>query len=358
MRRLFVFSLVYFLTAACSARAQLVVRVEANGAAVYGAEVAAWSDSGRIAMGRADGAGVVRLPILVETSSIAFITARRMGFSPTRLSYPSADSVTLFLTRKSQELATVAVTARPLRCPARSEPEAVALWQRAAARYTAGQDTMPWSYTATVSEETVSAAERGFDDDRSQQRQTGGATAGTTTGVRSYGAPNAFIYGTYEPPFVPAYRKWVYPLMYGSAAGLFATEYFGSHHTFLVLGHSGDATTLGFCARSRSEPEIEGELEVGSDTLLLGARWSFRLPHDEEDAGGEATFGEAHLDGARYLIAVTSASWRRVRAGLYEQERHALDAWKFGHTDREAQLQSWSDKGDRSMPASPQSPRD
>jgi hypothetical protein len=40
---------------------------------------------------------------------------------------------------------------------------------------------------------------------------------------------------------------------------------------FVVLGYSGDATTLGFCARSRFEPEIEGELEVSAETLFLGA---------------------------------------------------------------------------------------
>jgi hypothetical protein len=335
------------------AGAQLVVRVESNGAAVFGAEVAVWSDSGRLALGRTDGAGIIRLPVSREKTPIAFITARRVGFGPGRVSLPAADSVTIWLTQRTTELPTVAVTSRPLRCPAESEDDAVALWRRAAAHYTAGQDTMPWTYLASVTEETVSGVGRGFSDATASE-QSGGNTVGTASGARFYGNPLAFIYGTYHPPFGPAYGKWIYPVMFGSAAGLFASQYFGNHHTFVVLGHSGDGTTLGFCASSRSEPEIEGELEVGAEALLLGARWSFRMPHHGEDAGGEATFGESHLDGARYLVAVTSSTWRRVRPGLYEQERHVLDAWKFGHTAREAALQSWHDRGDRSGVAPPQ----
>ena len=166
---------------------------------------------------------------------------------------------------------------------------------------------MPCSYIASVTEETVRAAERGFTD-AAARGQSGGNTVGSSTGARFYGNSLAFIYGTYHPPVGPAYGKWIYPVMYGAAAGLFASRYFGDHHTFVGLGHAGDATTLGFCARSRTEPEIEGELEVSSDTLLLGARWLFRMPHHEEDAGGEATFGESHLDGTSGTPDATPSS--------------------------------------------------
>jgi hypothetical protein len=336
-----------------AATAQFVVRVESAGVGVFDAEVAVWSDSGRLALGRTDGTGVVRLPLSREKTPIAFVTARRVGFSPGRISMPAADSVTVWLTQRTTELRTVAVTARPLRCPAKSDEEAMTLWHRAAARYAAGQDTMPWSYVASFAEETVPGMKRGYGEPLTERRQNGGRSLGSVTGSRYYGSPLAFMYGTYHPPFGPSYGKWVYPVMFGSAAGSFASSYFGEHHTFVVLGHSGDATTIGFCATSRAEPEIEGELEVSSDTLLLGARWSFRVPHDDEDAGGEATFGESRLDGARYLVAVSTATWRRVRPRLYEQERLVLDGWKFGHTDLEARLESWTDRGDRSGVAPP-----
>lgn len=336
MKRSVAILLAASLTLAPASRAQLVVRVESNGAAVFGAEVAVWSDSGRLASGRTGGDGIVRFSLSRETTPIAFVSARRVGFAPGRLSFPAADSVTVGLAQRGLKLPTVAVTARPLRCPGSSD-EALTLWRRAAARYTAGQDTMSWSYLASVTQESVSAADRGFGE-APAQRQVGTVTGGVTRndaegrkGVRQYGDTLAFLYGTYHSSFGPAYDKWVYPVMYGGAAGAFASSYFGEHHTFTVLGHSGDATTLGFCARSRARPELEGELEVSADTLLLGARWSFRMPHDDEDAGGEATFGESHLGGARYLVAVTSSTWRRVRSGRYEQERYVLEAWKFGH---------------------------
>ena len=328
------------------ARSQLVVRVESNGAAVFGAEVIVWSDSGRLAVGRTDGAGILRLPVSREKTPIAFITARRVGFGPGRLSFPAADSVTVWLTQRAAELATVAVTSRPLRCPAESEQEAVALWHRAAARYTAGQDTMPFSYLGSVAEESVSPVERGFGDPPTQ-RILGGSDP-RAKNWPAFGGPNSYIYGAFHPPFGPAYEKWTYPAMHGSAAGLFASESFGEQHMFIVLGHSGDATILGFCARARSGPDIDGELEIGSDTLFLGARWSFQLPHDQEDAGGDATFGVAKLDGARYLVAVRSAEWRRVRRDLYDQTRYVLDAWKFGHTPQQAWLGTWHENGDRS----------
>lgn len=350
-------SLICAVALAPSVSAQLVVRVEANGAPVYGAEVAAWSDSARLAVGRTDGEGIVRLPVSVEKTAIAFITARRMGLPPTRLTFPSADSVTIWLSQETAGLRTVAVRSRPLRCPARSQDEAVTLWRQAAARYTPGQDTMPFSALGSIAEETVTAQERGFGESPAR-RFLGGLVAGKHE--RAYGAPNEYVFGTYHPPFGPAYERWSYPAMVGSHAGRFVSARFGEQHTFFVLGRSGDATTLGFCARDRSIPDMDGELDVGPDAILTGARWTFRVPHDQEDVGGEATFGESRLDGARYLVGVTSSRWRRIRPSLYDQTRTVLDAWKFGHTPEQAWLGSWSASGDNSGTARPSGaePRD
>jgi hypothetical protein len=340
-------ALAILATLAPLAHPQLVVRVEANGAAVYGAEVAVWSDSGRLALGRTDAAGIVRFPVSLDKVPIQSITARRVGFSPARLTSPAADSVTLWLTKGAADLASVAVKSRPLQCPAESERDAVALWQRAAARYTAGQDTVPFSALGSSAEETVTAQDRGFGDPPSR-RFLGYLPAG------KFGSPNEYLFGTYHPPIGPAFERWTYPSMVGSRAGRFASAEFGEQHTFVVLSRSGEATTLGFCARNRSGPDIDGEIDVGADTLLVAARWTFRVPHHQEEVGGEATFGVAHLDGARYLIAVTTSSWREMRPGLYDQKRTVLEAWKFGHTSEQAWLGSWSTSGDRSGTARPQ----
>jgi hypothetical protein len=326
--------------------AQLVVRVEANGAAVFGAEVTVWSDSGRLAVGRTDVTGIVRFPVSLDKTPIQSITARRIGFSPARLTSPAADSVTLWLTKGAADLPTVAVKSRPLQCPAESEADAVALWRRAASRYTAGQDTMPFSALGSSAEETVTAQERGFGEPPSR-RFLG------YLGAPKFGNPNEYLFGTYHPPIGPAYDRWTYPSMVGTRAGLFTSAQFAEQHTFVVLSQAGEATTLGFCARNRSGPDIDGELDVGTDTLLVAARWTFRVPHHQEEVGGEATFGIAHLDGARYLVAVTTSSWREMRPGLYDQKRTVLEAWKFGHTREQAWLGTWNASGDRSGTSQP-----
>jgi hypothetical protein len=338
-------SLVYSLATLASfgsvSRAQLVVRVEANGAAVFGAEVAVWSDSGRLAVGRTDVTGIVRFPVSLDQTPIQSITARRVGFSPARLTSPAADSVTLWLTKGAADLPAVAVKSRPLQCPSESEADAVALWRRVASRYTAGQDTMAFSALGSSAEETVTAQERGFGEPPSR-RFLG------YLGATKFGNPNEYLFGTYHPPIGPAYDRWTYPSMMGSRAGRLASAEFGEQHTFLVLSRAAEATTLGFCARNRSGPDIDGELDVGADTVLLAARWTFRVPHHQEEVGGEATFGAAVLDGARYLVAVTSSQWREVRPGLYDQQRTVLEAWKFGHTREQAWLGTWNASGDRS----------
>ena len=113
---------------------------------------------------------------------------------------------------------------------------------------------------------------------------------------------------------------------------------FHSYHDMTGLGQSGEATILGFCARQRDQAEIEGELLIAPDGLFRSARWFYRVPHDDEDAGGEATFTQTTFEGRQYLVAVRGSSWRRAGKNLYNQERYERFGWRLGHTDAEARI--------------------
>jgi hypothetical protein len=126
--------------------------------------------------------------------------------------------------------------------------------------------------------------------------------------------------------------RWRYAPLEEFAAEHFVSERFHERHTMMVLGRSADATVIGFCARHHEQTEIEGELQIGPDTLLRSGRWFYRVPHDDEDAGGEATFGIASFEGYSYLVAVRGSSWRRAGRNLYNQVRHEKREWRLGRS--------------------------
>ena len=77
---------------------------------------------------------------------------------------------------------------------------------------------------------------------------------------------------------------------------------------------------------------------IGPDGLFRSARWFYRVPHDDEDAGGEATFTRTTFEGRQYLVAVRGSSWRKAGKNLYNQERYERFGWRLGHTDAEARI--------------------
>lgn len=69
------------------------------------------------------------------------------------------------------------------------------------------------------------------------------------------------------------------------------------------------------------------------------------MPHDGDDAGGEATFRVATYQGRRFLVAVTGSFWRSAGGDRYDQSRHTLLGWRFGRAD-EATNVGWAPLGD------------
>jgi hypothetical protein len=327
------------------AAAQLVVHVEAGGFGLPGAEVSVWGGHGRLDGGYTNAAGVVRLEFDRAHAAGGFVTARRLGYAPVRVEIPDGDSLTVALEPVTTSLPAVSVHSRTLRCPAPSDPSAEKLWDRAAARYQSGQQYPSWlGYVDASGEESVLADQRGYGDEL-RMRRNGTTVANSASPVMLIPPPP---YATWERHMDAGgeYWAWRYSPLEQFAAWHFATEPFRQRHTLVVLGESAGSTTIGFCARERRQPDIDGELVIGPDTLFRSARWQFRVPHDGNDAGGEATFDVGRLDGNAFLVPIRGSSWSRSRRGRYEQERFERLGWRLAHTQAEAAVR-WDAVGDQ-----------
>jgi hypothetical protein len=311
-----------------SLSAQTVVRVESAGAPVGSADVSIWDADGRFGAGRSNDAGVVRIVPERLASPQAFLLVRRLGFAPRRLDYSPRDTIVVTLSAVPVQLPVLAVNTAPLRCPAATEPAADSLWRAVAARYTPGARSLRMEWTGYIVREAVPAEQRGFADPHEIRAP-----------VYGHGTSEAGEAGMHDPPPYALYERhvdlggqywrWRYAALASQTAEHFLSERFREHHDLVVLGSSGASTIIGFCPRGKSEAEIEGELQVGPDSLLSAARWQFVVSHDDEDAGGETTFAPTTHEGHSYLIAIRGSNWRRARPNLYNQTRFERVRWEL-----------------------------
>jgi hypothetical protein len=322
---------------------KVIVRVVANGVPVPSAEVSLWGEGERLASAKTSESGLVSFVLTKSSPQDAYVTARRMGFAPGR-AFADADTVTVSLAATATPLPVLAVKTRPLNCPVAADTAAMRLWQAAAARYGGDQRTLYFGWVGTTINERVAADQRGYGDDEHGESRLGMWTPAAQDPQLEQSPP---VYASYlrSRNVLGEFEQWVYAPLGSVAAWHFATKSFAESHTLTVLGRTQDATILGFCSTSRGEADIEGELEVGDDSLFRSARWWFRVPHDDEDAGGEATFGVGQFGGRPYLVAIRGSHWRRAGRHLYEQERFELAAWRFGTTAASITT-GWTDRGD------------
>jgi hypothetical protein len=176
--------------------------------------------------------------------------------------------------------------------------------------------------------ETVTADQRGYGD---------GSEMTTPSRNEHFSARGDFG-STLPPPYAMyerhinvsgEYWRWRYASLNSIAAEHFVTERFRARHRLTVLGHSAGATVVGFCPIDASSAEIEGELQIGPGATLLAARWFFRVPHDDEDAGGESTFTTVPFEESSYLVGVRGSTWVRATPKLYNQRRFAIASWRL-----------------------------
>jgi hypothetical protein len=316
------------------AAAQTLIRVSAGGYAVQGAEVVAWDSAGRVAAARTDVLGAAHLVLQRTPSAGAFLVVRRLGFVPARVELVGGDSIAISLTEAPTNLPVLSTTSRALRCPSTTEPTADSLWRTTASLYSTGAVALYTGWIGGHISETVSTNQRGYGDGEPIRMMGGGGTAPDTMGRGDALMREPPPYAMYERhvSLLGEYWRWRYAPLEDFGAEHFVSERFHSSHTVTMLGRSGEATVLGFCARQHAQADIEGELLIGPDGLVRAARWFYRVPHDDEDAGAEATFGRTTFEGKQYLVAVRGSSWRKAGKELYNQDRYERFGWRLGHT--------------------------
>ena len=316
------------LATAQSSEAQAVIVVRASGIAVVAAEVSLWDVQGSAGFGRTNDVGTVRIALERALATGAFVVVRRLGYAPVRVPYEMLDSMTIAMTAVAALLPSLTVRTTTLRCPSATEPEADSVWRASASRYSARLTQFTVDWTGYVVGENVTSEGRGYPNP-GEVRQPPYTPLGSSQKQPVFDDPPPYaVYGRYNGPF-GEFREWRYSLREIYSADHFLSERFHQRHSLVVLGTTGSTTTIGFCSQDESQADVQGELQIGVNALLMGARWSFRVPHDDEDAGGEATYAPTVHDGREYIVAIRGSSWRRVEKNRYSQMRFEHARWEL-----------------------------
>ena len=306
--------------------AQAVITVQASGIPVAAAEVSIWDVQGQAGLGRTDGVGTVRIAPGRTLAPGAFVLVRRLGYAPARVPFEMRDSMTIAITAVAANLPALAVRTKALRCPTATETEADSLWRLSASRYSMRLSQFTIDWTGYVAGETVTADQRGYPN----PREVGQPPYVPGRSVRGQsGMEDPPPYAMYERHFGLGreFRGWRYANLGDYSADHFLSERFRERHSMVVLGRTESTTIIGFCPQDDSQADVQGELQIGVNASLMGARWLFRVPHDDEDAGGEATFAPTVYDGREYIVAISGAFWRRIGKNLYDQRRFERVRW-------------------------------
>jgi hypothetical protein len=312
---------------ASSSSAQRVIRVVSHDQPIPNVEVSVWSENARLAATRTDYDGIAHLQ-LPASSPLATVLVRRLGYAPARRALGSADTLVVSLIETATDLPVVAVASKSLACPHGSEPTADSIWTSAAAMYSSGISSLRLKWAGTLLQETVASDQRGYGDGTPANGEWFGAVLPDTASITMRTPPP---YARYERHIGLGgeYWRWRYAPLHDFAAEHFVSPTFRERHTFQVLGRSDGATIVGFCPKQRDDAEVKGELLIGDDHLLRGARWFVQLSHDDEDAGGEATFVATPFDGHVYVVAIRGSTWRRAGKNLYNQDRFERSSWSL-----------------------------
>lgn len=312
--------------------AQTVITVQASGMPVVDVEVSIWDVQGRAGLGRTDGFGAVRIALERAPAASPFVLVRRLGYAPARVPFEMRDSMTIAMTAVATRLPVLAVRTKELRCPSTTEPEADSVWRVSANRYSMRLTRFRIDWTGYLASETVTAEQRGYADPyevRPPMYRAGGSVRGQT------GMEDPPPYAMYERHLALGgeYWQWRYANLESYSADHFLSERFREQHSMVVLGRTESTTLIGFCPRYDSQADLQGELQIGINASLMGARWFFRVPHDDEDAGGEATFAPTIYDGREYIVAIRGSFWRRAGKNLYNQRRFENIRWELRPRD-------------------------
>ncbi len=271
------------------------------------------------------------------------IVAERLGYAP--LSRPlaaeelSGAPIRLQLVPAPLPLPAIEVEGVVEPCPARSDPDAWALWEAmarihpddldraGAATYTlARTDTLAGAAARTPFLSTNASGETGTEELVAGQR---GFSGRLRLSWERRVDREGYAFLVRRTDFDGSYDAWSYAPLEADFASHFATLPFATHHRFREpTARSGGGWILAFCAPDPRRPALDGALELTADTVLIRAEWRFRTPEPDEAAGGWARFVEPPAGAPPpRLLPLESVTWRSLRDGRTQRRAQWYEDW-------------------------------
>ena len=309
-----------------------------EGDAVAGAAVEAWAADRKIGGRLANEEGWFLFPAEM-TGRIRALYAGQLGYHPEVVQIEEGiDSYEIRLTREPIPLPELIVDAERDRCAGGEDRDARRLWERAAARYSQGLDTLGVAtYLASV-ESILPEGEVGTVQAAGDAIAQRGSSSLLRFSWRRRIEREGYAYQIRRSTPEQSYTSWVYPPLEADFATHFVGEMFGDRHRFRFdTAAEPDAdvgVTVVFCARDDDDPSMEGTLRIGPDTTIAVAQWLFRTPEPVEHAGGRAVFGPpADSPATSYLLPIEGVFWRRSPPDSYWQRYQKFEQWMVAQGD-------------------------
>ncbi|WP_420130444.1 carboxypeptidase-like regulatory domain-containing protein [Longimicrobium sp.] len=302
---------------------------------VAGAIVELWRDARAAGRAETDEGGGFRIGG-VDTDGGMMLTVRRIGLRTRTVALEGADTA-LVVRMEVQPVVlqplSVAATHRPP-CPNAEDPRARALWERMRGRYWRPSEDSVFVFGFLETRSGTGAKADVYDP------RAGRVTVGWTTGALIIAHPEFMALSGYATSAAGGVGDrtayWSYRALDGGAMQDFTGDHFGAAHTFSIVHLAADGMTIAFCPRGRMgrTGRVEGTLVLAADTTLQSARWAFRTPRPDEDAGGEASYGPPAPELGNALLARESMFWRKTNPPRYYFEAQTFTGWQRWTRDR------------------------
>ena len=309
-----------------------------EGEPVRGAAVEAWASDRKIGGRLANEDGWFLFPAEM-TGRIRALYAGQLGYHPEVVQIvEGVDVYEIRLTREPIPLPELVVDATRDRCAGGEDRDARRLWERAAAHYSHGLDTLGVAtYLASV-ESILPEGEVGTVQAAGEAIAQRGSSSLLRFSWRRRIEREGYAYQIRRSTAEQSYTSWAYPPLEADFATHFAGELFGEQHRFrfdTTDEPDGDGSvTLVFCARDDDHPAIEGTLRISSDTTIAVAQWLFRTPEPIEDAGGRAVFGPVADDpDEAFLLPIEGVFWRKSPPNSFWQRYQRFEQWMVAQGD-------------------------
>lgn len=303
------------LDGATEARAQLTgTVVDSEGAALAGASVEAWGQSGRLATRISGSEGHFWFNADIDAQTTRVIVDL-IGYRTTATrSALATRPLVIRLEVQPVPLPELIVAATRARCPASDQDEARDLWKRAASRY--ADNTQDFAGNAVVLEAQGPISEDLIGSHEAVDlEQVGRVWRGASWPPEPIGRTNidkrverdGYVRKSHD-------NRWVYPNLAGLDASHFASSTFGDLHNFIIVSADSEVAVVQFCPVSDPEGTISGTLHLSPEGQLLEARWTFASADPTQEAGGEVFFSEfvETSSDELHLVSARGAFWRHT----------------------------------------------